>query len=356
MDVKIVIGANYGDEGKGLVSGCLAREASLNNKKSLTIFYNGTCQRAHTFEGEVHRCVAAGTHYGSDTFYHRQFVIDPISIFLFQAKPIIDGECRVILPCDVVRNRSIETNRGSNRHGSCGFGLFEAVKRCKSDPATAIKAKDLINSWTLYEKLRDIEKQYGAFSDDLYNMHYFMLAADYIRKNCVITTFANAVENYDTVIFEGGQGLLLDQGNRDCFPHLTPSSTGNAMIAEDVKSLGVTPELFYVSRSYMTRHGNGPMECECRKEEINPAIEDKTNVTNEFQGELRFGKININSLMDRVHKDASVYADKTVNMVFTHLNYTGGKIASTAGMIEVPKAPFVYVSDQKDYFGKDLLY
>lgn len=354
MNVKIVIGANYGDEGKGLVSGCLAREAKANGEKSLTVFYNGTCQRAHTFENEVHRCMAAGTSYGSDTFYHRQFVIDPISIFLFQAKPIIDGECRVILPCDVVRNRKLETERGPERHGSCGFGLFEAVKRCKMDPDNAVKAKDLLDAWSLYDKLRRIEQRYGEFSDDLYNMHYFMLAADYIRKNCTIKSFTDTVKGYDTVIFEGGQGLLLDQGNRDCFPHLTPSSTGNTLIADDVKSLGVVPELFYVSRSYITRHGNGPMESECGKNEINPAIVDKTNITNEFQGELRFGRIDMSSLVDRVKKDANVYVKRKVNMVFTHLNYTNGVINTTDGLRPVSRGTFngVYVSDQKDYFDK----
>ena len=117
MKTQVVIGANYGDEGKGLVSGCLAREAGKRNEKTLTVFYNGTMQRAHTFEGEIHRCMAAGTKYGSDTFYHRRFVIDPISILLTQAKPIIDGMCRVILPCDVLKNRKLEKDRGAARHG-----------------------------------------------------------------------------------------------------------------------------------------------------------------------------------------------------------------------------------------------
>ena len=51
MKIQAVIGANYGDEGKGLVSGCLAREAKEKHEKTLTVFYNGTMQRAHTFEG-----------------------------------------------------------------------------------------------------------------------------------------------------------------------------------------------------------------------------------------------------------------------------------------------------------------
>lgn len=350
MKVQAVIGANYGDEGKGLVSGCLARNAAKRGEKTLTVFYNGTSQRAHTFEGEIHRCMAAGTKYGSDTFYHKNFVIDPISVWILQAKPIIDGRCRVIIPCDVNANRHIETWRGKERHGSCGFGLFEAVKRSVKYELTAA---DLMDPWTLCGQLVWFKHLYGFFDDDLYNMHNFMLSADYIRKNCKIAHFEQIVGEYDTIIFEGGQGLLLDQDNMDCFPHLTPSSTGTKKIADDIKYIlnKESPELFYVTRSYMTRHGNGPMESECFVDEINRNIEDSTNTENEFQGALRFGKIDTGTLAQRIRKDADNFNFRRVNLVVTQLNYTNGMIASTEGMKEIPTESFdnVYVSDQKDY-------
>ena len=86
MDIKVVIGANAGDEGKGLVSGCLARQAQQEHKKALTVFYNGTIQRAHSFGDNLYHCVAAGVEFGSDTFYHPMFVIDPIALWLKQVK------------------------------------------------------------------------------------------------------------------------------------------------------------------------------------------------------------------------------------------------------------------------------
>jgi len=352
MKIQAVIGANYGDEGKGLVSGCLAREAAKHSEKTLTVFYNGTSQRAHTFEGEIHRCMAAGTKYGSDTFYHKNFVVDPISVWILQAKPIIDGRCRVIVPCDVNYNRFIETRRGNQRHGSCGFGLFEAVKRSKN-PIHCITVADLIDPWTLYQRLDFLGHEYDHFDGDLYNLHNFMLAADYIRKNCRIAYFEEIVGSYDTVIFEGGQGLLLDQDNKDCFPHLTPSSTGIKKIADDIKHIvnREPTELFYVTRSYMTRHGNGPMESECVKEDINRSITDSTNTENEFQGMLRFGEIDTDTLKRRIWNDANNLNFKKVNLVVTQLNYTDGKISSTEGMKEIPAEGFdnVYLSDQRDY-------
>ena len=349
MKVQVVVGANYGDEGKGLVSGCLAREASRNSEKVLTVFYNGTMQRAHTFENEIHRCMAAGTNYGSDTFYHEKFVIDPISLLILQARPIIDGACRIILPCDVLKNRQVEKNRGAARHGSCGFGLFEAVKRSEN-PNYRIIASDLLDTYNLYQKLKEIEKVYPAPNDDVYNLHNFMTAVNYIVSKCKIEEFEDVTKRYDRIIFEGGQGLMLDQTNKDCFPHLTPSSTGNYFISEDIKRIGVVPELFYVSRSYLTRHGAGPLSGECSKEDINPEITDATNLENEWQGKLRFGKIDTESMNKRIIKDASYYDRKTINLVFTQLNYTNNKLETISGRkdIIVPWADNIYVSDQKD--------
>lgn len=349
MKAQIVIGANYGDEGKGLVSGCLAREAAKRNEKTLTVFFNGTMQRAHTFEGEIHRAMAAGTKYGSDTFYHQMFVIDPISILILQAKPIIDGRCRIILPCDVLTNRAKETLRGRNRHGSCGFGLYEAVKR-STNPLYEVRARELLDSYNLYNKLKRIEKEYPTENDDVYNLHNFMAAVNYIVSNCKITTFEDEVSNYDTLIFEGGQGLLLDQFNNDAFPHLTPSNTGNRNITADINRLGITPELYYVSRSYLTRHGAGPMYGECVKENINPDITDTTNIENEYQGKLRFGRIDLDVLERKIRSDSGLYKNKIVNLVFTQLNYTNGKLETTTGSKDIilPFADNVFASDQKD--------
>lgn len=83
-------------------------------------------------------------------------------------------------------------------------------------------------------------------------------------------------------IYEGGQGLLLDQQNVGDFPHLTPSSVGSYNIHNQINQSGAgNVDVYYVSRSYMTRHGVGPMERECAKEDINTTIVDSTNMPND---------------------------------------------------------------------------
>jgi hypothetical protein len=78
-----------------------------------------------------------------------------------------------------------------------------------------------------------------------------------------------------------------------------------------------------VSRSYLTRHGVGPMEEQVKKAEINTDMEDKTNLHNEFQGSLTFGYLTDTDQKKRIETDWSlVSADKRFvkSMALTHCN------------------------------------
>lgn len=330
-EIKVVIGANYGDEGKGLVSHYLSREAARNGRKVLNVFYNGGQQRGHTADGKVHHCTGAGDSVGADTFYHRMFLVDPIALWLEKAEIFIDPDCRMVLPCDVINNRAAELERGTvERHGSCGMGIFEACKRSK-EAEYYIPAKTIWgDKKDLYDELIRVEKKYGYPRDILYNNDNFMRACEWVRFNCVPRCFDEIKNNYDTIIYEGGQGLLLDQTNKDDFPHLTPSSPGVRNIRSDIYDLAVQPELYYVSRSYMTRHGNGPMENETTAEElfgnqymVKAFIQDETNTANAWQGHFRFGYLDNEKMLERIHKDASeLLSPGKINLVYTWLDYS----------------------------------
>lgn len=357
MNVKVVTGANAGDEGKGMVAFSLAKEAISRNEKVLSILYNGGVQRGHTANGQVVHCTGTGDLAGGTTFYDEHFVVDPIALWLTETKVYIHPMCRVVLPCDVVRNREKEISRGLLKHGSCGMGIFECVKRNKYDHLK-LYAKDLKDSFSLYRKVEDLKNRFACgVDDDVYNTDNFMRAADYVVRNCPMVELHQIVSKYDTLIFEGGQGLLLDQTNMGDFPHLTPSSVGSYNIHDTINNLGAeSTDIFYVSRSYMTRHGVGPMDSECTKDDINPNIVDATNVRNDWQDELRFGYIDTAKLYRRVKSDFSRYDNAKMNMVFTQLNYTNGRIASGKNKFDDIVLPdFVnglYLSDQKDVINK----
>ena len=357
MNVKVVTGANAGDEGKGMVAFSLAKEAIANNKKVLSVLYNGGVQRAHTANGQIVHCTGTGDLVGGTTYYDERFVVDPIALWLTETKVFIHPMCRVVVPSDVIRNRTKEIARGVNKHGSCGMGIFECVKRNKYTK-WKLCVNDLNDYFELYKKVEEMKNTFAHdLNDDVYNTDNFMRAVDYVVKNCPMLELQQIVSDYDTLIFEGGQGLLLDQSNMDDFPYLTPSSVGSYHIHNTINNLGAdSTDIFYVSRSYMTRHGVGPMDAECKKEDINPTIVDTTNIRNDWQDELRFGYIDTNKLYRRVKSDFSKYNGAKLNMVFTQVNYTNGGIATGKNKTEEIVTPkFVdglYLSDQKDVINK----
>ena len=82
MKCKIVVGANYGDEGKGLVTHILTSELYNNNEKILNILYNGGCQRGHTVDyanddRHVYKHFGSGTLDGADTYFNKDFMLNP---------------------------------------------------------------------------------------------------------------------------------------------------------------------------------------------------------------------------------------------------------------------------------------
>lgn len=342
-----VIGANYGDEGKGLVSCALCREANRNNQSVLNVLTNGGCQRGHTaYDSMGNRHVYS--HLGSgypyaDIYFSKHYMLNPM-VFVDEYNKyndwtgnvycnniiIVDPECTLTLPYDMLVNRMIE-NKRTNRHGSCGYGIWETVCRNKTSPViycyTLGQTKEeLIKMFT---SIRDnyypaiLEKYEIKMSDDERALFYSdILIRNYVndlitmQQITSINYFMCLVNDYDTIVFENAQGLLLDQDVDDWG---TPSKTGMAYIRDIVgKSQKVTP--YYVTRTYLTKHGNGIFPEECPKYEINAHMEDNTNQPNQYQGTLRYGKFSdrsISDLLERIRCDAG---NSDYKLVVTHVN------------------------------------
>ena len=90
-------------------------------------------------------------------------------------------------------------------------------------------------------------------------------------------------------------------------------------------------EVCYVSRSYFTRHGAGKLPFECPKESISPHIIDKTNVYNEFQGNIRYADFDVQTLLRRTITDHEKCRKECNNikksLFLTHLNYVETPVA-----------------------------
>ena len=326
-EVKCVVGANYGDEGKGAMVNYFTRIAKQRNMSVLNVLYNGGCQRGHTAQGHIFHCFGSGAILGADTYYTKNFMVNPIAWFFefkdLDQKPklIIHPDARVTTPYDVAINQALERKRGNARHGSCGLGIFETRHRCE-EMQDYLVAQDFCDEFVLYEKLTKIKKEYFPkrceelgieaelnpyeFDNFISCIHQMMTCGKVIIKNEL------EMLQYESVIFEGGQGLLLSETNTKDFPHLTPSITGFDGITDELHILYFYTqaqfEMCLMTRPYLTRHGAGPLPYECAREDISDKIIDETNMPNEWQGSLRFAPHNIATIFS-LHQGVFNHAD-----------------------------------------------
>jgi adenylosuccinate synthase len=122
------------------------------------------------------------------------------------------------------------------------------------------------------------------------------------------------------IIFEGAQGLLLDEDHR-FFPHVTHSHTGLNNVMQLVVEDGIEEmDVTYVTRSYATRHGAGPFP----REVAGLSYKDETNVPNDWQGSIRFGELDVDLLAESIRDDAR-HATIPIRrgLAITCLNQTG---------------------------------
>lgn len=358
--IKVVIGANFGDEGKGMMAHLFSQQAE---GKVLNVLHNGGVQRGHTARGHVFHCFGSGTLDGADTYYDQPFIANPLGWLQecdelgFRIKILAHPKCRMTTPFDMLLNQAIERQRGNGRHGSCGLGIFETIVR---DKTCSVTVNDLFEQDRLYQKLKFIRDNYvpDRMKElciefmDYCSIDPYMVAAYEMSKYVELHARENAWSKYDTVIYEGGQGLMLDQDNDEYWPHLTPSYTGSKWLAQILPE-HINTEVCYVTRSYMTRHGAGRFDTECAKEQINSQIVDATNAPNEFQQSLRYGLLDINALMERINHDFNLYrGPKTsCSIAVTQLNYTMGKLCCTDGFRNVQELNF---ADKLYLFDKEL--
>ena len=320
MRTIAVIGKNFGDEGKGYTCSRLA--SSLKN--ALIIKHNGGGQAGHTVEDPegkwrfIHHQIGAGAEYHVPTLFADSFMPDLFQLGkevkefteLFGFQPILYSEknVRVTTVEDVLLNMGAEVARGKNRHGSCGMGIEECVQRNAAGYGVTVEELAGWSKQDLVDRLKQIRKEYTGRRAKILgiypsNPYYEMLNNETVLENFVIKVKENVkllklvnadrkwLEKFQHLIFETGQGLLLDQDYEAYAPHLTSSKTGihNSAVFLEKRGLSLE-EAIYVTRPYVTRHGNGPLPCEVDPSELSGVGEDLTNQPNEWQGTLRYAK------------------------------------------------------------------
>lgn len=289
MSSWVVVDLGFGDAGKGATVDALVRHTGAR----LVVRYNGGAQAGHnvvTSDGRHHTFsqFCAGSFVpGVSGLLGPDFVLHPLGMAVEAehlesvgigdafARTWVSDRARVITPYQQAANQVRERLRGQAAHGSCGVGIGECVSDALAYPDDAIVTGILDDTAELRRRLkrqRDRKRAelvaVGADSSDL-------VLFDEVELIDRVTTIwghvvsrlsrldddalTSLIRQAPTVIFEGAQGVLLDE-RYGFHPHTTFSrctAEGALELAGDrpLTRLGVV-------RAYTTRHGAGPFPTE----------------------------------------------------------------------------------------------
>lgn len=319
--VFIVTDLAAGDCGKGATVDSLTRKFSI----PLVIRFNGACQAAHnviTPDGKHHvfSQFGAGTFAGANTFLSEFVLIEPKSIFN-EAKHlvelginnpfdnlIVDENATIVTPYHALANRIKETFRGKNRHGSCGRGIGETME--DKINGLELKVKDLFDKKKTTFKLseiclkkelsvKDCRNEYTEALFSKFNNNTFVNTLDkYFNFIDLIKVkdrsyISQCLNDYETLVFEGAQGMLLDEkfgfAPNNTWSNITNENALNLIddYRGDIIKLGLT-------RSYGCRHGAGPFLTEDRN--LADKFKEEHNGHNEWQQDFRIGHLDLVAL------------------------------------------------------------
>lgn len=324
MHAYIIVDLGFGDAGKGLITDFLVRHLNAD----VVVRYNGGAQAGHnvvTPDSRHHTFsqFGAGTFLPHvRTFLSRHVVIHPQALLIegdvLKDKGVHDpfGRLRmsdqalVITPYQQAANRIREMARGKDRHGSCGVGVGEAVEDGISDPENRILTGDFHDAAFLRQKLKAIcDRKRGqiisfckespleippadefAIFDRKDVIDNWLASIERINELGLVvpdSTLKHWLEEAHSVVFEGAQGVLLDE-DIGFHPYTTwsRSTTENAesMISEMAPDSQITK--IGVTRTYAVRHGPGPLPTET--DELQSVVYEH-NEQNEWQGGVRYG-------------------------------------------------------------------
>lgn len=305
-----VIGLGFGDEGKGRVVDWLCSQEPNPTEDVLVIRFSGGPQAAHRVvlpNGVEHifSSFGSGSLRGVPTLLTEKVLVNPIAILneydilerKCETKPKLYAvrECPIITPYDMAWNRQSK----ERNNGTCGAGIFATVRRERAGCHFWLEdlfSSEIVRKFKIeqvarfYHKLKMLPKYTQSFLDACTEM------IDRKILNCI---YPPTRLIHGTRIYEGSQGLLLDQ-NYGFYPYVTPSNTG----IQNLKYIARLREVYLVTRAYQTRHGNGPMS-PIVENKIKDDINEK-NVENEYQGSFRKTILDLDLLKYAANKDLQI--------------------------------------------------
>ena len=281
MPVLVVVGAQWGDEGKGKIIDLLTERADVVAR------YQGGHNAGHTVvvgaeEFILHLIPSGILHKGTDCIIGNGVVVDPAALIeemdglrargiRFEKNLLISQNAHLIMPYHKALDVASEKLKGSKKIGTTGRGIGPAYADKVS--RRGIRMADLLDPERFREKLTVavgeanflLERYYNAPLIDQEAVYTeYLRHADRLKKHIADTTLflGDAIAGRRKVLAEGAQGTHLDV-DHGTYPFVTSSSptAGGACTG-----LGIGPttvnEVMGIVKAYTTRVGSGPFPTE----------------------------------------------------------------------------------------------
>jgi adenylosuccinate synthase len=287
MPATVVIGGQWGDEGKGRIVDLLARGARVVAR------YSAGNNAGHTVINErgefALHLVPAGIFYGDkDCVIGNGCVVDPAVLLAeiegLEARGVsterlhVSDRAHVVMPWHPLLDEADERLRGPLAIGTTGRGVGPAF--VDKVGRAGLRVTDLVDAVALRERLRVLLDYKNAVLEKLYGLppldfdevaaRYRELGerlAPYVTDTTVLVQ--EALDRGDEVLLEGAQGALLDL-DFGTYEYVT-SSVPSSSAAGAALGVGIGPNairrIVGIYKAYTTRVGNGPMPTELLDEE-----------------------------------------------------------------------------------------
>ena len=292
MSTTVVLGAQWGDEGKGKVTDFFASSADY------VVRFQGGNNAGHTIvvgkDKIALSLTPSGVLYpdctpviGSGCVIDLGFLKQELEMLkeknISTKKLVISPNAHLVMPYHKLLDELIEESLGENKIGTTKKGIGP----CYADKIQrkGIRVQDLLDKNNFEKKVkRNVEEvnltltkiynQPPLISDDIVDefSHYQDIVSNHIADTSLL--ISNAIKNKKTILFEGAQGTLLDI-DHGTYPFVTSSNTssGNAAIGSGVGPKNLD-RIVGVTKAYISRVGSGPFLTE-QKNEIGDYLIEK---------------------------------------------------------------------------------
>ncbi len=281
MSVVVVVGAQWGDEGKGKVVDL------LSEKYDIVARYQGGANAGHTVQiGEekfiLHLIPSGILHANTQCVIGNGVVIDPVALMdeiaLLESKGItvkgrlwISQKAHLIMPYHKLMDQVEEQVAGANKIGTTGRGIGPAY--VDKFNRRGIRIVDLLDPDLLERKIRRNLEEKNAVLQKIYGhspLNVDEIVEEYLKFDKLIdpyikdiSVFLNeAIDEGKQILLEGAQGTLLDV-DHGTYPYVTSSNpvSGGACIGVGIGPTRITAVLGVI-KAYTTRVGEGPLPTE----------------------------------------------------------------------------------------------